>query len=257
MGTNASKDNGRAGSPRNNDNEFEQVERDPTRSARSSSPDVGMNDLSKSTVLVDNPGSAAASRRIIKATPPTPTNETTAASSGAGAGGGPAPADIASSEETSNNGNMGIPSDDEILQDSLDQSRSKRMQKLQAKQKSNRQHVLDERRKGNYNKGITPKKPAPQANPFSRFLSAFSVESEFPQHKRKDFQDEEHDLLPAKKVRKDEGPDDSKKPTSLKEYLDFYVLDPILHPTSNPWKTAAVTAAAGLVIIAIRSTRKH
>ncbi|KAG7374790.1 hypothetical protein IV203_013885 [Nitzschia inconspicua] len=80
----------------------------------------------------------------------------------------------------------------ELLQESIEQSKSKRLEKLSRDQKSKREKLLDAKRRGlktgsdngNSNEEESSKKKKPQPNPFSRFLRVFSVEPEYPHHKR-------------------------------------------------------------------------
>lgn len=81
----------------------------------------------------------------------------------------------------SNHPSLGQQSDDELLQESLAQDKQQRLQKLQSEQKSKRNKAIEDRRK--LPDGERRKNSA-KANPFSRFLSAFSVEPAFPSHKR-------------------------------------------------------------------------
>lgn len=87
----------------------------------------------------------------------------------------------------------------EMLEESLEQSRMKRLDSTRKHQKSSRDKAVEERRKSlpkNADGGSgdqagvasdseeEKKKPKPQANPFSKFLSAFSVDAARPDHKR-------------------------------------------------------------------------
>jgi hypothetical protein len=253
MGTGVSADK-KGSSPRNDiDNDFEQVEvnkqdadADEAAAAaaveESKSEELVMNDMSKSTVLIEKP------RRIVKATPPTSTGgasgaTTTTTTTTTAPGDHHHPDDDQGDDDDDKHNasgtgggadnSLGITTDEELLQDSIEQNRNKRMQQLAQKQKSDRQHVTDERRKQ------SAPVPRAQANPFSRFLSAFSVESQFPSHKRKDYHDEDDDLPPKKQGRTDgdegdSGDDDHDK---KKNYLDWTWI-----------ATATAVAAVGFVL---------
>jgi hypothetical protein len=67
----------------------------------------------------------------------------------------------------------------ELLQESMEQSKTKRLEKLSREQKLKRDKLLEERRKTH-----VKKEGATQPNPFTKFLKAFSVEPAFPHHKR-------------------------------------------------------------------------
>mmetsp|Transcript_6859 Transcript_6859/g.10567 ORF Transcript_6859/g.10567 Transcript_6859/m.10567 type:complete len:284 (+) Transcript_6859:278-1129(+) len=281
MGTAASTDKDGANSsssPRNSiDNDFEQVDvrpgdgdEEPTAATTTTaaatttvleeeeepkSEELVMNDMSKSTVLIEKP------RRIVKATHPE--------------GGATAAATTPSPEQQQkqhqqqqpkdDNDNdtdhhhhhdnagasIGISTDEELLQDSIEQHRTERMRQLARKQKTDRQHVTEERRKQ------TAPIPRAQANPFSRFLSAFSVEPEFPNHKRKEYEDnneEDDDLdLPPKKKRHNDDEDDDDDEHggsgSKKSYFDLVA--------STEWKwIATATAVAAVAVMVAMKYRK-
>merc|ERR1711959_74193 len=76
----------------------------------------------------------------------------------------------------------------EMLEESIEKngSKNKRMERVTNKQKSDRERLLQEKRRRQ--QPSSDNKPKVQANPFSRFLSAFSVDAN-PTHKRKESND--------------------------------------------------------------------
>jgi hypothetical protein len=90
----------------------------------------------------------------------------------------------------------------ELLEESIEQSKTKRLEQRSRDQKSKRDKLLEERRKikplptdqtssttSKDDSTVTDnpppsKKSTPQPNPFSKFLRVFSVEPAFPHHKR-------------------------------------------------------------------------
>jgi len=78
----------------------------------------------------------------------------------------------------------------EMLEESIEKNapknKNKRLERVSNKQKSDRDKLLQEKRRSQQTD--SEKKPQVQANPFSRFLSAFSVNTN-PTHKRKDSAD--------------------------------------------------------------------
>jgi len=99
--------------------------------------------------------------------------------------------------------------DDEDLQFSLrEESRQKRMQQLAADQRSKRSAAQQQGRTN-----PTPKTTKP--NPFSRFLTAFSVDSQYPHHKRAHDEREEAEEPPLKHARTLEEDDEYDDPTAF------------------------------------------
>lgn len=79
---------------------------------------------------------------------------------------------------------IGVNAATEMLEESIEKndSKTKRLERVTNKQKSDREKLLQEKRR--QQPGIDSK-PKVEANPFSRFLSAFSVNAN-PTHKRKE-----------------------------------------------------------------------
>jgi len=128
------------------------------------------NDMSSSGILVEEPMDAYSSpthRRIVKASAPTPTasNKQSGEEADSVVEGSDPDTIISSSN------------DEELLQESIEHSRQKRLQQLAADQRLKRSSKQAQGR-------TLPKKNTAQANPFSRFLSAFSVDTKYPHHKR-------------------------------------------------------------------------
>jgi len=150
-------------------------------------------EMSSSGILVEEPiieESPTGGRRIVKANAPT----LNSSGSGSGSGGveeeddaGAAGADPVTIISPSN--------DEELLQESIEHSRQKRLQQLAADQRSKRS---TKQAKGRTN----PSRNAAQANPFSRFLTAFSVDTKYPHHKRSyDESDSYEEEPPSKHAR--------------------------------------------------------
>jgi hypothetical protein len=173
------------------ESDFEKVEASAPPPPRNNNNN---NEMMNSGILVEKPSAVASplvtsnKRRIIKAMPPTPTINTSVDSKDG----------IMQSDEHHHQDETVItPSNDnETLQDSIDQDRQKRMQQLAADQKSKRSEKQAEGRS-------QPHKIEAKANPFSRFLSAFSVDTKYPNHKRT-HDDEGSDEPPPKQPRTDD-----------------------------------------------------
>jgi len=136
--------------------------------------------------------------------------------------------------------------DAELLQESLTKDKQERLQKLQSDQKIRRNKAVEERRK-------SPPPPSDvQPNPFSRFLSVFSVEPQFPNHKRRyepsDWEagDVPEDEPKRPKLDPNSSQDEPKKSIML-DWLDTYL------PTGWPWMAAATTAAVVAFLLAARN----
>ena len=207
--------------------------------------------------------SSSSGRRIVKATPKvsmtTTTTTTTAAAATTMA------TAIATTTTTLENEKEdrihGLPktaqSDQELLEESLDKDKQSRLTKLQHEQKNKRNKAVDERRRGGDSSGPTGSGTGTStgtgdsrrrsgglvavANPFSRFLSVFSVEPKFPLHKRRyepsnsELQDPVGDLEP-KRAKIDPDADDSDEDDN----------DDSHHSRSSSF-TAATTAAFSIL----------
>ena len=177
------------------DSDFEKVEATATTITSTNNP----NDMESSGILVEKPQSQEPSsrsvapnrRRIIKATAPPPSSASTsvtASISSAESG------DDSSEHHSSSHQNTTIISksnDEALLKESIEQGRAKRMQRLAADQKTKREKQQKQRRE-------KPQLIEAKANPFSKFLSAFSVEAKFPSHKRAHSSVEESEQPPPK-----------------------------------------------------------
>lgn len=128
-------------------------------------------------------------RRIIKATPPSAkSSNATASSSSSSSSGGKNGGEV-DDENTSHKQHLPAvlspKASTELLEDSMEQARNKRLEALAREQKSKRDKLLEERRKmASSDDPNQKKKETSQPNPFSKFLRAFSVEPVFPHHKR-------------------------------------------------------------------------
>ena len=191
---------------------------------------ITIEDLSKSTVLVENPKNSNMAktesmnspvvgltsaftapsqgsnnrRRIIKATPPSPAGATPTAAT--------TPVkEIPEEEEHPHKQHLPAvlspKASTELLEESIEQSKNQRREKLSREQKSKRNQKLEERRKmgkSGSTDDLQQKKVTSQANPFSKFLKIFSVEAAFPQHKRP-YEEGEVDREEAKEADKAAG----------------------------------------------------
>mmetsp|Transcript_62111 Transcript_62111/g.178716 ORF Transcript_62111/g.178716 Transcript_62111/m.178716 type:complete len:275 (+) Transcript_62111:136-960(+) len=207
-----------------------------------------INDLATSGILVDMPpsdetSSAAAlnKRRIVKAGAPKAPAP------------GPTKEAAVKKEEAEDAHPHDLPktaqSDQELLEETLSKSKQERLQKLQMDHKSRRQKAIQERRQ----KNSAPSSNV-SANPFSRFLSVFSVEPPFPSHKRPyDTEEDEGGdtsalepkrpkLDPNYKGEGDDGRSSAQSfPLRVKDWLDAHL------PAGWPWM-AAVGLAATVIL---------
>eukprot|EP00534_Pseudo-nitzschia_fraudulenta_P002105 CAMPEP_0201126908 /NCGR_PEP_ID=MMETSP0850-20130426/27947_1 /ASSEMBLY_ACC=CAM_ASM_000622 /TAXON_ID=183588 /ORGANISM="Pseudo-nitzschia fraudulenta, Strain WWA7" /LENGTH=318 /DNA_ID=CAMNT_0047395537 /DNA_START=423 /DNA_END=1380 /DNA_ORIENTATION=- len=123
-------------------------------------------------------------RRIVKATPPPSKVVVDVDDNRNDASESPAvhhPAALASP--------IGANAANEMLEESIEKNapKNKRLERVTNKQKNDREKLLQEKRRRQQT-GNSEKKVQVQANPFSRFLSAFSVDAN-PKHKRKESTD--------------------------------------------------------------------
>merc|ERR1712226_1191930 len=88
---------------------------------------------------------------------------------------------------------VGLSSPSGLLEESLETSKSKRLERVTSKQKNDREKLLQEKRR--QNNSNEQKKEQPQANPMSKFKSMFRVDSLNPKHKRKESSDDVDLLL--------------------------------------------------------------
>lgn len=134
-------------------------------------------------------------------------------------------------------------SDTELLQESLTKDKQERLQKLQSDQKNRRNKAVEERRK------TTPTPSEVQPNPFSRFLSVFSVEPQFPNHKRR-YEPSESELGEIYEEPKRPKLDPSReepKGSIVLNWLDAHL------PAGWPWMAAATTTAVVAFLLATRT----
>ncbi len=137
-------------------------------------------------------------------------------------------------------------SDTELLQESLTKDKQERLQKLHSDQKNRRSKAVEERRKG------TPSPSEVQPNPFSRFLSVFSVEPQFPSHKRR-YEPSESEIGEIEEEPKRPKLDPSRDEPNRSIILDW--LDAHL-PIGWPWIAAATTTAVVAFLLTSTSTTK-
>jgi hypothetical protein len=118
------------------------------------------------------------------------------------------------------------------------------MQRLAADQKSKRESKQTAGRKPNPN----PNKIQAKANPFSRFLSAFSVDTKYPHHKRA-YEDQEDDLKdepPPKQQKMNDSDKDNGKSSStsntLAEFAELFM-------ENLPFVAAAAVASLAMLLV--------
>lgn len=149
-------------------------------------------------------------------------------------------------------------SDDELLQESLNKDKQERLHKLQTDQKNRRNKAVEERRKS----PPTPNSSSAdvvQANPFSRFLSVFSVEPQFPNHKRRyepsesEMGTNEEDDPKRPKLDPNDTPDNpsSSIQSILLDWLDTHL------PPGWPWMAAAATSTAIVAFLLVSRNTKQ
>jgi hypothetical protein len=218
-------------------------------------------------------------RRIVKATPPSKVSD--ADGSGNGNGNGKDTNKDAESPAVHHHppslaSPIGANAATEMLEESIEKndSKNKRMERVTNKQKSDRDKLLQEKRRqntgGGSRSGSDNKKV--QANPFSRFLSAFSVDTN-PTHKRKESNDAGDPTnkrlkfgFPASADSGAEGEHDPTDPSSSSSSItasskdgdgDKEDDDNTLSFFQSPWFAAASAATVAVLVFAIvRGSKK-
>lgn len=160
----------------------------------------------------------------------------------------------------------------EMLEESIEKnhSKNKRMERVTNKQKSDREKLLQEKRRQKGGSSNADNKKV-QANPFSRFLSAFSVDTN-PTHKRKESNDAGDPTnkrlkfgYPASAAKADSGKSgaaseqDQTDPSSTagSEDVDVDKEDNAPPFYQCPWFAAASAAAVAVLVFAIvRGSKK-
>ena len=186
-------------------------------------------------------------RRIIKAAPP----KATEAVSGKGATGAFTYATDDDSEDEKKKKHHGH---SHHHNDDMEDDKTKRLKNIEKRGKALREKELQERRKS----GPAASNDAADAsaNPFSRFKSIFSVEPQFPEHKRSLMDKEKDSDEPEEKRLKpsSDGHDaDDGRPTSSKTFTGR--LESLLSSKSF-WVTAAVAVAVGVALALQRGRKK-
>jgi len=160
-----------------------------------------MSNKTKSKTKVGNNTQTSISRRIVKATPPSSSSRPVADDDN---GNGKSKDDVdepkiggvlgthhVPTAATVLSSPKGAKAANELLEESIEISKNKRMERVTNKQKNDRERLLQEKRRqqrdGNREQ---QQKDQPKANPFSRFLRAFNLEAPNPKHKRKDSTDD-------------------------------------------------------------------
>lgn len=146
---------------------------------------------------------------------------------------------------------IGVHAASEMLEESIEKndSKTKRLERVTNKQKSDREKLLQEKRR----QSGSDTKPKVQANPFSRFLSAFSVNTN-PTNKRKESIDAGAD--PNKRLKYDfnnstaTNNDELEADGKSSEPEDFEET----HPFS--WIAAASVATVAILVFAIVRSKK-
>ncbi|KAL7581078.1 hypothetical protein ACA910_005881 [Epithemia clementina (nom. ined.)] len=145
----------------------------------------------------------------------------------------------------------------ELELEKLKEQKQERLETMQEYQRARREKRLEERRHrnpgGNPNEGSAEEAVAAvKPNPFSKFLSVFSVESKYPEHKRSYEVSEDDEPEPEiKKPRAAEEEQDGEKGrnSSKSEKSNSFLRSGIFAATA----AAAVAIAAGALLRASRS----
>lgn len=134
----------------------------------------------------------------------------------------------------------------ELEQEQYEESRQERIHFTELRQRHKREQHLQKRRTAADQQNSDAKKPTPQPNPFSRFLSVFSVQPAHPEHKRALERDREEATPPSgKKFKPTDEPLGTPDPVDADE-------EPRTTPFSNysvPYHTLA--AAAAVLVVAV------
>jgi hypothetical protein len=161
-----------------------------TFAADLSTPPISNKTKSKTNKASSISNSSSSNRRIVKATPP-PSSQAVADENNndiTDAGG------VLWTEHVQNVPTKGANAASDLLEESLETSKNKRMERVTNKQKNDREKLLQEKRRvaggATSTEHKKDNKNQPKANPFSKFLSAFSTEAPNPKHKRKDSTDD-------------------------------------------------------------------
>lgn len=147
---------------------------------------------------------------------------------------------------------IGANAANEMLEESIEKNdpKNKRLERVTNKQKNDREKLLQEKRRqqpGN------DSKPKVEANPFSRFLSAFSVAAN-PTHKRKESIDAGGDPNKRVKYGFDEVSSNPKSETSSSGEKEN---DENTVPVFSPWIAAASIATIAIFVVAVvRGSKK-
>ena len=189
-------------------------------------------------------------RRIVKATPPPSSSEVVSIAPRKDDDDNDAPAHVLHAHASP----IGANAAKGLLEESIEKNASKKksLERTTNKQKSDREKLLQEKRRRKQ-----PPKNEIKANPFSRFLKAFSVDAN-PTHKRKESIDDTHednkrlkfgflgDTNPVSASSNDEADDE---PDNADE-IPFY--------HSAPWLAAvSVATVAILVMTMVRGKKKY
>mmetsp|Transcript_19366 Transcript_19366/g.46801 ORF Transcript_19366/g.46801 Transcript_19366/m.46801 type:complete len:361 (-) Transcript_19366:646-1728(-) len=181
--------------------EFQKINMpEPGKTSPTVETEMLANSLAASGVLVSplegrvaagGAGATAGGRRIVKAALKSPT--TTTAATAASTGFQSIQDNDADDQQHQQHGHhlppvMSPSASSEMLGESLDKSKTKMLDSTRKHQKTSRDKAIEEKRRknktGGGGAGGGDVKSKPQANPFSRFLSAFSVDAARPDHKR-------------------------------------------------------------------------
>ena len=182
-------------------------------------------------------------RRIVKATPP-PASSQVVSDSNRNDNDVDSPAVHHYSESLASP--IGANAVTEMLEESIEKnaSKNKLMERVSNKQKSDREKLLQEKRR----RQQPSDKPKAEVNPFSRFLKAFSIDAN-PTHKRKESMDEAAD--PNKRMKfgfdvskKSETPASDGGTEGTEDSMPF------------SWIAAASVATIAVLVIAIVRSKK-
>jgi hypothetical protein len=134
----------------------------------------------------------------------------------------------------------------ELEEEQAEASRQERIQTMEQRQRSKREKAMQQRRTSNNNE----KKTVIQANPFSRFLSVFSVEPAHPEHKRAFEGDEGIEEPSEKKLRPTDSVDQDEQDEALEENTKSAAF------SSSTTLLAAMAVAAISVLVAFHMKKK-
>lgn len=186
-------------------------------------------------------------RRIVKATPPRPSSEVVESleSQKKKDDDVDSPAHVLHAHASP----IGVNAATELLEESIEKNASKKksLERVTSKQKSDREKLLQEKRR---RQQPIPNDDAVQANPFSRFLKAFSVDAN-PTHKRKESIDANDPNKRLKFGFLDTNPTSANHSSNENDNDEVEKSDNVPFYHSTPWIAAASVATVAILVMAI------